>query len=459
VAGFSGSPRSGEAPLTVSFTDESTGGAPTSWSWTFGDGGAATSENPTHQYANVGTYTVSLTVQNALGQDSETKSDYISVLQPKIVIFLDDFEAQFSGWTTSDLVSWYTGTPKNGTHSVELKRDGAMSRTVSTAGHDAITVTVYMGAKSLDNANEYVQCLWYDGSEWDELARINNGDPHEDGQLHYYQFDLPSSASDNPQFALEFRITASGSGDYMYVDDVTVKGRQAGPPPAPVANFSGNPTSGTAPLTVTFTDLSTNGPTSWSWTFGDGGTGAGQNPSHQYANAGTYTVSLTAANAGGSDSETKSNYITVTAPSQVTIFSDTFESGFTWYEEGNTTWYSGDPKIGTHSVQMKGNECWTHKTISTVGYRDIVFRVCCGAKSYEASEKFYVYWQDGSTNYTLRTIVNGDPEEDGQLHFFEFSLPAGAENISSFGVAFYQTPAGTGDYAYIDSVEVLGAPM
>jgi len=85
-------------------------------------------------------------------------------------------------------------------------------------------------------------------------------------------------------------------------------------PVAPVANFSGSPTTGGAPLTVNFTDLSTNSPTSWSWNFGDTGTSTAQNPSHTYTSPGTYTVSLTASNSNGSDNETKTNYITVTAP-------------------------------------------------------------------------------------------------------------------------------------------------
>jgi|GEM_PF-191722 len=85
-------------------------------------------------------------------------------------------------------------------------------------------------------------------------------------------------------------------------------------PVAPVANFSGTPTSGGAPLTVYFTDLSTNSPTSWSWNFGDSGTSSVRNPSHTYTSPGTYTVSLTAANSNGSDTETKTGYITVTAP-------------------------------------------------------------------------------------------------------------------------------------------------
>jgi PKD repeat protein len=84
----------------------------------------------------------------------------------------------------------------------------------------------------------------------------------------------------------------------------------------PVADFSGTPQSGDAPLTVAFTDLSTNTPTSWSWDFGDGGTSTEQNPSYAYVNPGAYTVALTATNAFGSDTQTKINYITVTVPSE-----------------------------------------------------------------------------------------------------------------------------------------------
>jgi PKD repeat protein len=82
----------------------------------------------------------------------------------------------------------------------------------------------------------------------------------------------------------------------------------------PVAEFSGSPTSGCAPLTVDFTDESSNDPTSWSWDFGDGGTSYQQNPSYTYDDPGTYTVSLTATNEYGSDTETKTGYITVSGP-------------------------------------------------------------------------------------------------------------------------------------------------
>jgi len=69
-------------------------------------------------------------------------------------------------------------------------------------------------------------------------------------------------------------------------------------------------TSGATPLTVLFTDSSSNIPTSWAWNFGDGGTSILKNPSYTYAAVGVYTVSLTATNIGGnSPAETKTNYI------------------------------------------------------------------------------------------------------------------------------------------------------
>lgn len=70
---------------------------------------------------------------------------------------------------------------------------------------------------------------------------------------------------------------------------------------APAADFS---FSGTG-FTYSFTDLSTNAPTSWGWEFGDGLTSALQNPSHTYAVGGNYTVCLTATNIYGSDSTCK----------------------------------------------------------------------------------------------------------------------------------------------------------
>jgi len=75
-------------------------------------------------------------------------------------------------------------------------------------------------------------------------------------------------------------------------------------------------------LTVDFTDLSTGNPTSWSWDFGDGGASTEENPSHIYTDPGTYTVILTASNSCGSDSETRTGYITVNLPNVVYVSPD-----------------------------------------------------------------------------------------------------------------------------------------
>ncbi len=80
---------------------------------------------------------------------------------------------------------------------------------------------------------------------------------------------------------------------------------------APTAAFTATNTSGPAPLNVSFTDTSTGSPTSWSWNFGDGSTSTAQNPSHTYQQSGSYTVSLTATNSSGSNTATKTGFVTV----------------------------------------------------------------------------------------------------------------------------------------------------
>src|SRR3989442_3932114 len=85
------------------------------------------------------------------------------------------------------------------------------------------------------------------------------------------------------------------------------------PPPPPSANFTANPTSGQAPLTVQFTDQSTGTITAWDWNFGDGSAHSSvQNPSHTYTSAGDFTVTLTDSCVGNPNSS-KSMVIHVTA--------------------------------------------------------------------------------------------------------------------------------------------------
>ncbi len=111
------------------------------------------------------------------------------------------------------------------------------------------------------------------------------------------------------------KVTANGtspSGVLVQSFD-TASVKAIAPIVVPVAAFSANVTSGSAPLSVQFTDLSTNSPTSWSWDFDNDSTvdSTEQNPSHTYNAAGSYTVKLVVNNSVGSDDEVKSAYIVV----------------------------------------------------------------------------------------------------------------------------------------------------
>jgi predicted phage baseplate assembly protein len=69
VARFLAYPRFGYAPLTVEFTDQSSGDIE-SYTWDFGDGTTSTIRNPAHRFEKADDYIVTLTVQGALGTDT-----------------------------------------------------------------------------------------------------------------------------------------------------------------------------------------------------------------------------------------------------------------------------------------------------------------------------------------------------------------------------------------------------
>ena len=151
----------------------------------------------------------------------------------------------------------------------------------------------------------------------------------------YRDIALPTSAiSGNGRFSFALKSVGNNSAMFSSGESsnpprlVIVTGGTPTPTPTPtptsppvgvpVGAFSANPTSGPAPLTVAFTDQSTNSPTSWSWNFGDPGSGSqntssARNPSHTFAAAGSYTVRLTPRNGSGTGSPV-THLISVTTP-------------------------------------------------------------------------------------------------------------------------------------------------
>ncbi|MEN8006690.1 MAG: PKD domain-containing protein, partial [Candidatus Krumholzibacteriota bacterium] len=316
TAAFTGTPTSGSYPLDVTFTDQSSG-APTSWSWTFGDGGTSTQQNPSYTYTAAGTYTVSLTASNAYGSDTDTKVDYITVTEPGVTAFVTaDSEVSVIGTVSGSYVDTkfsdgvsetiteveYTGHPVKRYSYAEHKWSFNLP-----AGSDA---TFHLEALRSNNTegDDFVFAYSTDGVNFTNVATVSSATEQ--------TFSVPLGPLSG---AVTVRATDTDRNwgnvalDNLLVDYIAFEVGDV-VPTAPTADFAGTPVSGDYPLNVDFTDLSSGDPTSWSWTFGDGGTSTAQNPSYTYAAAGTYTVSLTATNAQGSDTATKTGYITVTEP-------------------------------------------------------------------------------------------------------------------------------------------------
>ncbi len=92
------------------------------------------------------------------------------------------------------------------------------------------------------------------------------------------------------------------------VEQVVEEGKEI-----PIADFKGRPRKGPAPLTVEYTDQSSQIPTVWLWTLGDNSTSIVKNPTRTYTKEGVYSITLTVSNKLGSDTKIRTEYITVTA--------------------------------------------------------------------------------------------------------------------------------------------------
>ncbi|AKB55149.1 Chitin binding protein [Methanosarcina barkeri MS] len=161
VAAFSASPTSGKTPLKVTFTDKSTG-TPAAWKWDFGDGSKSYHQNPVHKYSKAGTYTVSLTVKNAAGRNSVTKTKYIKVVTKPVAAFSasptsgkSPLNVKFTDKSTGTLAAWKwdfgdgsKSFAKNPVHKYSKAGTYTVSLTVkNTAGINTKTISGYITVK------------------------------------------------------------------------------------------------------------------------------------------------------------------------------------------------------------------------------------------------------------------------------------------------------------------------
>lgn len=258
-ANFSAAPTSGEAPLTVTFSDQSTAGSSpiTSWQWDFGDGNSSTAQNPQHTYADSGRYSISLTVSDGTLNHSQTLANLITV------------ENQVAGAPVAD----FSANPTNGIAPLTVSFNDQ-----STPGTNPITSWSWDFGDGSSSTAENPQHSYSDSGRYDVQLTVS------DGTLSHSKF----------------------LANLITVENQVVL--------APQANFSANPTNGDAPLTVNFSDQSTPGTnpiSAWFWDFGDGSISTEQNPQHTFTTAGNFTVSLTVSDGDLDHTYAPANLITV----------------------------------------------------------------------------------------------------------------------------------------------------
>ncbi len=250
TAAFTASVTSGNAPLAVNFTNQSSGDID-SQTWDFGDGETSTELNPSHTYSTPGSYIVSLTVSGPGGSDSAQQIISVTTpIQPPSAAFTQDV----------------------------------------TTGEAPLAVQ-FINQSQGEN-------LSYQWDFGDGESSTENSPSHTFIAAGSYTVTL---------------IVSNSAGQSQAQTVITVTEPVVVPPP-PVAAFSADPLTGEAPLTVRFANQSTGDITAFAWDFGDSlGFSADPNPSYTFANPGTFTVSLTVSGPGGT-SAPASTVITVTEP-------------------------------------------------------------------------------------------------------------------------------------------------
>jgi len=395
---FTGTPITGTFPLTVSFANSSANA--TGYLWNFGDGQTGTTISPTHTYTQAGVYTVSLTAANPASSQTLTRTGYITAYTPAVpdfaaapvtgtypltVSFVNSsanatsYLWNFGDKGTSTALSPTHTYTQAGVYTVSLKAiNPVSSQTLTRTGYitayksvtTAFTGTPITGtfpltvsfANSSANATGY---LWDFG---DGQTGTTISPTHAYTQAGVYTVSLKAA---NP--ASSQTLTRTG-----YITAYT---------PA-VPDFAAAPVTGTYPLTVSFVNSSVNA-TSYLWNFGDKGTSTAISPTHTYTQAGVYTVSLKAINPVGSQTLTRTGYITVSKPITVAFAatpltglvpltvtftnSSTNATGYLWDFGDGQTGTTISPthtytQVGIYTVTMTATNPGDRQTLTRTGY-------------------------------------------------------------------------------------------
>ncbi|MDD1723604.1 MAG: PKD domain-containing protein [Methanospirillum sp.] len=384
TAAFSPTPRSGPAPLNVSFADKSSspGSTITNWSWSFGDGNISYEQHPSNYYSLPGEYRVNLTATNACGNTGNT-SENITVTCPVVnasfnaspitgyaplsVAFNDTSTstAPITGWTwtfgdgnSSNLKNPSHTYYSPGTYTVNLTANnfcgnGTASRVITVLCPPPVASFAYSVTDYKDFTVQFTDTSEsdpFDIMSW--LWQFGDGtNSTEINPLHYYG-GLPRN------FTVNLTVT-NECGNSSRVsrlvnpncDNLT-------------AAANATPSSGLVPLLVNFTDYSTPliNISSWRWTFGDGSsyytTNASlRNTSHTYTNIGTYYATLMIENSCG-QAFTLVKVVTVTSPAQI--------SGHLWRDANLNGWQdTGEVNLSGWRVDLERRDGNTWNAIQT----------------------------------------------------------------------------------------------
>lgn len=334
VANFTTNPLTGCTPLNVTFGDASSAGSGviTQWQWDFGDGGVSTSQNPSHVFNTVDSFTVSLIVKDANGcQSSITKSKHVKTSAPFVGEFLANGN---SGCAVPATVHFSSTVAPSGAYSYAWDfGDGGTStlsnpdHTYTTAGNYTVIleITAANGCKVVVNKSNFVTLGSLNASFTYTLSSscapsilnlTNTSTPNLSSLVFGWKLNgTQDRFSTNPNYLLttqgphQVMLIARNSAGCLdtAIQTITLNSR-------PDAGFVTNKTAFCdVPAVVQFTDTSKGGPTSWAWNFGNSVGGTTQNPSATYTAEGTYVVRLIASK-GGSCSDTAYTTIRVGKP-------------------------------------------------------------------------------------------------------------------------------------------------